>query len=88
MFLITFFSLLYTISYIARNTDYLFHYHGPQSVEAYIFFFILVFVIGYTGLYSLFFIITRYASPIASLYLIMIGLTMQKMILDQMGKNK
>lgn len=88
MFLITFISVLYTAVYVARNKDLLFHHQGSQSAEAHIYFFILVFVISYTGLYSLFLIITRYASPIASLYLIMIGLTLQKLLLDQKKCNK
>lgn len=80
VFLITFFATLYTLSYILRNKSQLFH---PQNVQMHLLFFILVLFLSYTGLYSLFIINTRYASPIASLYLIMIAFTIQNMMFKQ-----
>jgi len=81
LFLITSTSMVYTLCYTTRSRNHLFFYQNAQNGEVCIFFFILVLITSYTGLYSLFMIATRYATPIAPLYLIMIGFTIQKMIL-------
>jgi len=83
LFLITFISIAVTLRYTLRSKDQLFRYQSPENIEAHIFFFILIFIMSYTGLYSLFIINTRYASPIASLYLIMIASTIQKTMFKQ-----
>ena len=83
LFLITFISMVYTLRYTLRRRDQLFHYKSPQNTETHILFFILTLIMSYTGSYSLFIINTRYASPIASLYLIMIAFTIQKTMFRQ-----
>jgi len=83
LFLMTFISIVYTLRYTIRNRNLLFNDHNSKNVEVHIFLFILVLILSYTGLYSLFMINTRYASPIAPLYLIMIGFTIQEMISNQ-----
>lgn len=87
LFLITFISAMYTLRYTLRNKDQLFRLQGPRNKETHILFFILVFIISYTGWYSLFTINTRYASPIASLYLIMIAFTVQKIFKRRLNKE-
>lgn len=80
LFLMTFIAMAYTLRYAFQKRDQVFRCKSPQNNEAHILFFILMLVLSYAGLYSLFIINTRYASPIASLYLIMIAFMIQKMV--------
>lgn len=83
LFLITFISMVYVLRYVFERRSELFRCGSPRNSEIQILFFILILIMSYTGLYSLFIINTRYASPIASLYLIMIAFTIQKMTFRQ-----
>lgn len=80
VFLITSFSTVYVLRYTIKRRDQLFRYESPQNIETHILFFSLILIMSYTGLYALFMITTRAALPIASLFLVMIAFTAQKIM--------
>ena len=80
VFCITLFALIY-------NARYLWHHRpklvaGQQDTDVLLILFcILILIFAYTGSYSLFFVLTRYALPIAPLYLMGIAFCAQKTLL-------
>lgn len=84
--LITLLSILYTLGYLFRNRDRLLGCRNREDRETHVLFFILVLVVSYIGFYSLFNISTRFASLMASLYLIMIAFTIRKTMVKNQQK--
>jgi uncharacterized membrane protein len=80
VFLLTFVSMGYALRYVFERKKQIFTDPDPQDRQPRILFFILTLILSYTGFYSLFMINTRYASPLAPLYLILIAFMAQKIL--------
>jgi len=71
--IITFLALFYTIALIYKNRIKLFRPYLIENEDLMICFFVSLIILSYTGLHSLFSVLTRYALIIAPLYLILIA---------------
>lgn len=87
VFLLTFASVGYVLRYVLKRRKQVFGDLDPQDRQTHILFFILTLVLSYTGFYSFFMINTRYASPLASLYLILVAFTAQKIVSRNNGRE-
>lgn len=82
--LLTYFSLFYLIARVYRHRSELFIFDTKEGAKTQLAFFILLMIAVFTALYAIFPILTRFALPIAVLYLACIAFTWQ----DFFGKKR
>lgn len=75
--LLTYFSLFYLTAMVYRRRLTLFDFDTMEGVKIQTAFFVLLLLAGYTALYALFPILTRFALPVAALYLLCIAFTLE-----------
>lgn len=85
-FLLTVFSIFYIVQYLWKNKRKLFDIHQNKNNEMMFLFFILALILINIILHSPFYIVVRYAFPLAPLYLIAIAFTFQKLIFKEAHK--
>lgn len=77
---LTYVSLIVLGWFVVRDQKKLFDFSSTEGRHLQLYFFILFIIVAYTLFHSFFSIVTRYALPIASLYLIVIACILQKRI--------
>ena len=81
---LTYFSLFHLIVRTYRRRSELFIFDARKGVKIQIEFFVLLTIVSFTALYAPFSILTRFALPITTLYLLCIAFTLQ----DFLGEKK
>ena len=77
VFILTFFAFFLSWKFTWRKKDVLFSHTDKAREQDILLFFMLWFVSSYVIFHSLFFVLTRYALPVAPLYLILIAFSLQ-----------
>lgn len=80
IFLLTMFSIFYIVQYLWKNKEKLFNIDQNENNEMLFLFFILALIFINIILHSPFYIVVRYAFPLAPLYLLIIAVVFQKLI--------
>ena len=76
MALLTLFALLYLVRFLWKNRKNIFLQTEPPDEPVMILSCITTLIIPYIGIHSFFFILTRYALPLAPLYLLVIAFSL------------
>jgi len=84
IFLITFLSCIHSIHFLRKNKTKSFGLNSADDVIHYLLFSIMFLVFIYVSVHSFFFILTRYALPIAPLYLALIAFGVNKIIFKRL----
>jgi len=71
--LLTFISFVWLVFKIIRERRKIYDFKADHSQQIQLYFFMALFIVSFIGLHSFFSIITRYALPLAPIYLIIIG---------------
>jgi hypothetical protein len=79
LFLLSLSSFLLTWTLVIKNRRKIFNAYTSQNEELLFCFFILVSISAFVLAYSFFFVLTRYALPVAPLFLILIAYTLNKL---------
>jgi hypothetical protein len=77
---LTYFSLFYLFYQVYINRKKLCNFESDDSGQIQLIFFMLLIIVPFTGLYALYSNLTRFALPIAVLYLLCIAFTAQDML--------
>lgn len=88
MSILTYFSLFYLLWHIFYHRSKLRDFKEEESAGIQTGFFALLIIVSFTGLYAIFSILTRFALPIASLYIFCIALAAQNLIFGDWERER